>query len=143
MACFPTVTHVKNFEVAQRTGDLIDESIRRVELQYIDRPIDDALLDSLLETIRTYLSTLPSIVGFSLDLDYDYDLVDAFSKGQVPIVYEYTPKLPAERISKVPRTKIHASLKSGKSRAARHNAQSVGHSKSSTPIGLSKRIKRS
>ena len=99
LACFPTVTHVKNFEVAQRTGDLIDESIRRVELQYIDRPIDDALLDSLLETVRTYLSTLPSIVGFSLDLDYDYDLVDAFSKGQVPIVYEYTPKLPAERIS--------------------------------------------
>ena len=99
LACFPTVTHVKNFEVARRTGDLIDESIRRVELQYIDRPIDDALLDSLLETVRTYLSTLPSIVGFSLDLDYDYDLVDAFSKGQVPIVYEYTPKLPAERIS--------------------------------------------
>lgn len=99
LACFPTVSHIKNFEVAQRTGDLIDESIRRAQLQYVDRPIDDALLDSLLETIRTYLSTLPSIVGFSLDLDYDYDLVDAFSKGQVPIVYEYTPKLPAERIS--------------------------------------------
>lgn len=28
LACFPTVSHIKNFEVAQRTGDLIDESIR-------------------------------------------------------------------------------------------------------------------
>jgi len=99
LACFPTVSHIKNFEVAQRTGDVIDESIRRFELQYIDRPIDDALIDSLLGSIRTYLGTLQSIVGYSVDLDYDYDLVDAFSKGQVPIKYEYTPKLPAERIS--------------------------------------------
>lgn len=99
LACFPTTTHVKNFEVAQRTGDLIDESIRRAALQYVDRPIDDALIDSLLETERTYLGTLQSIVGFSVDLDYDYDLLDAFSKGQLPIKYDYTPKLPGERVT--------------------------------------------
>ena len=99
LACFPTTSHIKNFEVAQRTGDVIDESIRRAELQYVDRPIDDALIDSLIETVRTYLGTLPSIVGFSVGLDYDYDLPDAFSKGQVPIVYDYTPKLPAERLT--------------------------------------------
>ena len=99
LACFPTVSHIKNFEVAQRTGDVIDESIRRFELQYIDRPIDDALIDSLLGSIRTYLGTLQSIVGYSVDLDYDYNLADAFSKGPVPLKYEYTPKLPAERIS--------------------------------------------
>ena len=103
LACFPTTSHIKNFEVAQRTGDIIDESIRRLELQYVDKPIDaddpNALIDSLLESVRTYMSTLKSIVGFSVDLDYEYDLVDAFSKGQVPIVYDYTPKLPAERIT--------------------------------------------
>ena len=99
MACFPSVSHIKNFEVAQRTGDIIDESIRQFELQYVDRPIDDALIDSLIEGIRTYLGTLKSIVGYSVGLDYDYDLVDAFSKGQIPLVYDYTPKLPAERIS--------------------------------------------
>ena len=99
LACFPTTSHIKNFEVAQRTGDLIDESVRRAELQYVDKPIDDALIDSLIETVRTYLGTLPSIVGFSVGLDYDYDLPDAFSKGQVPIVYDYTPKLPAEHLT--------------------------------------------
>ncbi len=96
LVCFPTTSHIKNFEVAQRTGDVIDESIRRFELQYIDRPIDDALIDSLTEGIRTYLGTVRGIVGYSVSLDYDYDLVDAFSKGQVPIVYDYTPKLPME-----------------------------------------------
>jgi len=96
---YPTVTHIINFETALRTGDLIDESIRRTELQFIDRPIDDALIDSLLETVDTYLRALPSIVGYSVSLDYDYDLVDEFSKGHVPLVYDYTPKIPAELIS--------------------------------------------
>lgn len=98
-ACWPMVTHISNFEVVERTGDLIDESIRRFELQYIDRPIDDALIDSLLESVDTYMRGLPSIVGYSVNLDFDYDLVDAFSQGQVPIKYEYTPKIPAERIT--------------------------------------------
>lgn len=96
---YPTVTHIINFETALRTGDLIDESIRMVELQYIDRPIDDALIDSLTETVDTYLRALPSIVGYRVSLDYDTDLVDEFSKGHVPLMYEYTPKLPAELIS--------------------------------------------
>lgn len=100
LACFPTVTHISNFEVVQRSADLIDESIRRVELQYIDLPIDDALLDSLLDTVETYMKTLKSIVGFKVYLDPDVtSLTDAFSKGQVPIQYEFTPKIPAERIT--------------------------------------------
>ncbi|MBS9780871.1 MAG: phage tail sheath subtilisin-like domain-containing protein [Gammaproteobacteria bacterium] len=101
-ACFPAVTHIKNFETAMRTGDLIDESIRRFELQYVDRPIDDALIDSLVESIDTYLRTLQSIVGYSVQLDPDYgatELVDFFSKGQIPLMYDYTPKIPAERIT--------------------------------------------
>lgn len=99
LACYPTVTHITNFEVVQRTADIIDESIRRVELQFIDKPIDDALLDALLGTIETYMGTLKSIVGFSVWLDPDADLVDAFSRGNVPIKYKFTPKIPAERIT--------------------------------------------
>lgn len=99
LANYPTVTHISNFEVVQRSADLIDESIRRVQLQFIDVPIDKALLDALLGTVETYMSTLKSIVGFSVQLDPDADLVDAFSQGQVPLQYEFTPKIPAELIS--------------------------------------------
>lgn len=99
LANFPTVTHISNFETVQRTADLIDESIRRVELQFIDRPIDDALLDSLLGTLETYFSTLKSIVGFEVALDPDANLPDSFSKGLVPVQYQFTPKIPAERIT--------------------------------------------
>ena len=98
-ASWPTNSHVSNFSCAYRTGNFIDEAIRRSQLKYIDRPIDEALLDAFVEDIRIYLSGCRAIVGFSVDLDRDYDLADAFSKGQVPIMYEFTPKLPAERIS--------------------------------------------
>lgn len=99
LASFPTVTHISNFEVVQRTADLIDESIRRVELQFVDKPIDEPLLDAILSTVETYMGTLQSIVGFSVQLDPDADLTDAFSKGNVPIQYDFTPKIPAERIT--------------------------------------------
>lgn len=99
LACYPTVTHISNFEVVQRTADIVDESLRRVELQFIDRPIDDALLDALLGTAETYMNTLKSLVGFSVWLDPDVDLADAFSRGVVPIKYKFTPKIPAERIT--------------------------------------------
>lgn len=96
---FPTVTHISCFEVASRTGDIIDESIRQAELQFIDKPIDYALIDSFIETIDTFLRSQKSLVGYSVSLDYEYDLVDAFSQGQVPLIYDYTPKIPGERIS--------------------------------------------
>lgn len=101
-AAFPTVTHIVNFETALRTGDIIDESIRRFELQYLDYPIDDALIDSLIESIDTYMRGQESLVGYSVALDPDYseaELVDAFSRGQIPIFYDYTPKIPGERIT--------------------------------------------
>ena len=96
---FPTVTHISNFEVASRTGDIIDESIRQAELQFMDLPVDEALVDSFIETIDTFMRSQKSIVGYSVGLDYDEDLVNEFSKGHIPLVYDYTPKLPGERVT--------------------------------------------
>lgn len=96
---FPTVTHISNFEVASRTGDIIDESIRQAELQFIDLPIDDALIDSFIETIDTFMRSQKSIVGYSVGLDYNEDLVNEFSQGHIPLVYDYTPKIPGERVT--------------------------------------------
>ncbi len=46
-AAFPTVTHMKNFENVRRTGDMLDEALRFFSLQYLDRTIDQALIDAL------------------------------------------------------------------------------------------------
>ncbi|EFX92106.1 hypothetical protein HMPREF0027_0846, partial [Actinobacillus ureae ATCC 25976] len=47
---------------------------------------------------ETYIGTLKSIVGYSVGLDPDANLVDAFSQGLVPLQYDFTPKIPVERI---------------------------------------------
>lgn len=52
-AAWPTVTHMRNFENARRTGDVINESIRYFSQQYIDMPINQALIDALTESVNT------------------------------------------------------------------------------------------
>lgn len=52
-AAWPTVTHMRNFENVRRTGDVINESIRYFSQQYIDMPINQALIDALTESVNT------------------------------------------------------------------------------------------
>lgn len=96
---YPASTHISCFEGVSRTGDIIDESIRKAELQFLDLPIDDALVDSFIETIDTFLRSQKSLVGYSVSLDYNYDLATEYSAGHIPLVYEYTPKIPGERVT--------------------------------------------
>ncbi len=49
----PTVTHMRNFENVRRTGDVINESIRYFSQQYMDMPINQALIDALTESVNT------------------------------------------------------------------------------------------
>lgn len=48
-AAWPTLSHMKNFISVRRTGDIINESIRYFSLQFMDRPLDQALIDALVE----------------------------------------------------------------------------------------------
>lgn len=53
-AAWPTVTHMRNFENVRRTGDVINESIRYFSQQYLDMPINQALIDALTESVNAY-----------------------------------------------------------------------------------------
>lgn len=52
-AAWPSVTHMRNFENVRRTGDVINESIRYFSQQYMDMPINRALIDALTESVNT------------------------------------------------------------------------------------------
>lgn len=45
--------HMRNFENVRRTGDVINESIRYFSQQYMDMPINQALIDALTESVNT------------------------------------------------------------------------------------------
>lgn len=57
---FPTNTHPLNFISIRRTMDVVHEAIERASLQFIDRPINDALIDSIIESVNQLFRTLIS-----------------------------------------------------------------------------------
>lgn len=101
-AAFPTVTHMKNFENVRRTGDVINESIRYYSLQYIDMPISQALIDSLVESVNAYGRKLigdGALLGFKAWYDPARNEETELAAGHLTISYKYTPPPPMERLS--------------------------------------------
>ncbi|MDI5424701.1 hypothetical protein MJM99_29585, partial [Salmonella enterica subsp. enterica serovar Kentucky] len=76
------------FENVRRTGDVINESIRYFSQQYMDMPINQALIDALTESVNTcggaaqrYFLALEEginlLPGFSPELQGVYSETDA------------------------------------------------------------------
>jgi phage tail sheath protein FI len=101
-AAWPTVTHMKNFENVRRTGDMINESLRYFSLQFIDMPIDQALIDALLESVNAYGRKLigdGALLGFKAWYDPARNEETELAAGHLLINYKYTPPPPLERLT--------------------------------------------
>ncbi|MDR1311104.1 MAG: phage tail sheath subtilisin-like domain-containing protein [Burkholderiaceae bacterium] len=101
-AAWPTVTHMKNFENVRRTGDMINESIRYFSLQFMDRPINQALIDALLESVNGYGRKLigdGALIGFKAWFDPGRNEETELANGHMLISYKYTPPPPLERLT--------------------------------------------
>ncbi len=57
-AAFPSSTSVKNFIPVRRTSDVLHESIEYSTLQFMDYPIDDALIDAIMASVNGFIRTL-------------------------------------------------------------------------------------
>lgn len=101
-AAWPTVTHPKNFINVRRTADVIHESIEYSMLQFIDRPINQALIDDIRESVNAFMRTL---VGRGALIDgtclYDPAKNEAtqLALGHIVFDIEFMPPTPAERIT--------------------------------------------
>ncbi|WP_296663497.1 phage tail sheath subtilisin-like domain-containing protein [Paraburkholderia sp.] len=101
-AAFPTVTHMRNFENVRRTGDVINESLRYFSLQYIDMPIDNALIDSLIESVNGFGRKLigdGALLGFKAWYDPSRNPEQELAAGHLLINYKYTVPPPMERLT--------------------------------------------
>jgi len=99
-AAWPTVTHMKNFENVRRTKDIVDESIRYSSLQFVDRPITDALIESIVETVNMFLRKLigdGALVGGECWYDPARNPQTQIELGQLLFNYKLTPPPPMER----------------------------------------------
>ncbi|MBP8813428.1 MAG: phage tail sheath subtilisin-like domain-containing protein [Laribacter sp.] len=101
-ANFPSESGLTTFISCARVQDMIDESLRYASLQYADRPIDDALIDILVESGNQFMRKL---IGDKAILDgvcwYDHkrQTETGLANGHIIISYKFTPPPPLERLT--------------------------------------------
>ena len=101
-AAWPTVTHIKNFESVRRTADMINESLRLSSMQFIDRPINQALIDALVESGCAFIRKLVgdgAILGGTVWYDPDRNPKEELALGHLLLSYKFTAPPPLERLT--------------------------------------------
>lgn len=92
-AAWPTVTHMRNFINVRRTKDIIDEAIRYASLQFIDQPITEALITTIVESVNQLLRKLigdGALLGGECWYDAERNPPAALSLGHVLFQYKMT-----------------------------------------------------
>jgi hypothetical protein len=101
-AAYPSVTHPKNFINVRRTADVVDESIEYYTLQYIDKNINDALIDAIVESSNAFIRTLigrSALIDGECWFDKDNNPDAEIANGHLTFERDIAPPTPAERIS--------------------------------------------
>lgn len=99
---YPNSTAVDNFLNIKMSQIIINERIRYWAMQFIDHPIDDPLIDAILESVGAYLRTLVR-EGAIVDGTIVYDPADnpaaELAQGLLKFRVSFMPPPPAERIT--------------------------------------------
>lgn len=105
MANFPALSSgMDSFEVCWRTKLLIDESIRKACLLFVDEGIDQVTIDRVLDSVDAYLRDLTGtgpnrpLLGASVWWS-ENNSETQLAQGHYYIAYKFTPKVPGERIT--------------------------------------------
>lgn len=101
-AAFPTQTDPANFVNVQRTADIIHESLELAMLQFIDRPINQATIDSIRSSVNAFMRTLVqrgAIVDGECTFDKAKNPPTQLAAGHLTFDLVFMPPTPAERIT--------------------------------------------
>jgi hypothetical protein len=101
-AAWPTVSHPKNFINIRRTADMLHESVEYEMLQFIDRPINNALIDDICGSVNAFIRTLVgrgALSDGSCTFDPAKNPPTAIAAGHLTFDLTYMIPTPAERIS--------------------------------------------
>lgn len=102
-SAWPTSTAQGNFILTRRTADMVHESLEYAMLQFIDLPINDALIDGIVETgngfIRTLISRGALTIGSRCEFDKAKNPPTELAAGHLTFDLIFCPPPPAERIT--------------------------------------------
>jgi len=101
-AAFPTSSEVTNFINVRRTADILHESVEYSMLQFIDFPIDNGLIDSITESVNSFIRTLigrGALIDGKCFYNKDKNSATEIANGHIVFDIEFMPPTPAERIT--------------------------------------------
>lgn len=101
-AAFPTSTAPSNFISVQRTADILHESLELAMLQFIDQPINNAVIDAIKETVNAFMRTLigrGAIVDGNCTFSAGKNPPTELAAGHLTFDINFMPPTPAERIT--------------------------------------------
>lgn len=101
-ASFPSSTAPSNFISVQRTADILHESVEYAMLQFIDQPINNALIDAIRDSVNGFINVLiqrGAIVDGSCTFDVSKNPPVVTGAGQLIFDVTFMPPTPAERIT--------------------------------------------
>jgi len=100
-ASFPTNTTPDNFTSVLRTVDVIAESVENAMLQFIDKPINQALIDAIRESCNQFIRVLIGrgalIAGSRVEFPKDVNTVNEIAAGHLTYDIILMPPPPFER----------------------------------------------
>lgn len=102
-ALYPSDTTPLNFIPVSRTFDIFTESLARAAIPFVDRPINNALIDAVMDTgngfIREQVVLGALLEGSEVYYDKAKNPVTALAAGQITFSVVIMPPTPAELIT--------------------------------------------
>lgn len=101
-AAFPASTFPDNFISVRRTADVLQESVEQASLQFVDRPINQALIDTIRESVNAFIRILVgrgALVDGYCKFDRNKNSTEQLAAGQLVFDITFMPPTPGERIT--------------------------------------------
>lgn len=101
-AQYPTDTAVDNFIPVRRVADILHESVEMAMLPFIDKPITNAVIADIKETVNGYIRSLVqrgALISGECSFDPDKNPPLQVAAGHLVFDLDFMPPTPAERIS--------------------------------------------
>lgn len=102
-SAFPTNTNPRTFESIQRLDDITSESIELAMLPFIDKPMNQAQIDLVSETVNSYFNNLISkgalLPGSKCYFDKSRNTVEEMAAGHFIWTKEFMGAVPGERLT--------------------------------------------
>lgn len=102
-AAYPSSTLTRDvFMACQMTASVLDESIRYAMLQFLDKPVDQAWIDSVTESVNGFIRSLiqrGALIDGKCIFDVNENSVENMAAGHYTFSYSFASPVPGERLT--------------------------------------------